>query len=161
MIARRAKLFGVSAPRLALSENAASPLLLGVFRPLILLPRNFTALYNRDEMKMVLDHELAHVVRRDLLWLWLPTLARCIFFFHPVLWLVERGWVRSQEMASDELALAKSQATPAGYAQALLKGAEQQSPSAPGFLFAVNSSATFKICMHGSPFFFPTVRHPS
>ncbi len=144
LVKSRAKLLGCAPPQLAFSNRKISPHLLGLFRPLIVLPENFTSIYSAHEMSLILDHELAHLLRRDLFWLWLPVIARCLFFFHPVLWLAEKGWLRVQEMASDELALAKSQATPLMYAQALLKCAEQKALSDSPLVFTANSSATFK-----------------
>jgi beta-lactamase regulating signal transducer with metallopeptidase domain/protocatechuate 3,4-dioxygenase beta subunit len=67
-----------------------SPILLGGFRPCILVPMDWPALPKASRRSALL-HELAHLARCDD-WLKLgEELVRCLFFFHPlVCWLLHR-----------------------------------------------------------------------
>jgi beta-lactamase class D/beta-lactamase regulating signal transducer with metallopeptidase domain len=104
-------------PGVAISPEVRGPQVAGWRDPVILLsPQDLGS----PGLPALLGHELAHIRRRDLLWTWLPTVARCLFFFHPVVWLAELGWRRDQEMAADELALGSTGADPARYARALV-----------------------------------------
>ncbi len=69
----------------------------------------------------MLAHELAHLKRHDLMWNWLPTIVGWLFFFHPLVWLLKRSWLESQEAACDELLLQNSAARPSEYGRLLLK----------------------------------------
>jgi beta-lactamase regulating signal transducer with metallopeptidase domain len=59
-------------PRLAVSDEISSPLLVGVLRCDIVLPSKLAAESTREELQLILAHELAHLKRADLLWAWLP-----------------------------------------------------------------------------------------
>jgi beta-lactamase regulating signal transducer with metallopeptidase domain len=92
-------------PSLSQSASVCSPMLVGVFRQRIILPAVMLASHTAAQLEMMLAHELAHVRRRDLGWLWLFTLCEALFFFHPLVWLARREWGVATESACDQLAL--------------------------------------------------------
>jgi beta-lactamase regulating signal transducer with metallopeptidase domain/protocatechuate 3,4-dioxygenase beta subunit len=108
-------------PRLAVGEGADGPLLLGLGRPTVLLPRALVEGCRPGELRLMLAHEVAHLKRRDLTWSWLPLLGQWIFFFHPLVWLAQREWRLEQEMAADAMALQMAPSTSAAYGQMLVK----------------------------------------
>jgi beta-lactamase regulating signal transducer with metallopeptidase domain/protocatechuate 3,4-dioxygenase beta subunit len=108
-------------PGLRRGEASTSPFLVGSIRPLIVLPGAVLHLSTASQRDAALLHELAHIKRRDLLWNWLPALAEMLFFFHPFVWLARREWRLAQEIAADELAVARSQTSIAEYARSLLE----------------------------------------
>jgi beta-lactamase regulating signal transducer with metallopeptidase domain len=114
------------APRLRMAEAIHTPLLVGVLCPTIVLPASLPGAYEQRELELMLAHELAHLKRRDLLWGWLPTVARALFFFHPLVWLADREWRLAQEMACDELAVLATHAPVADYGDLLVRLAAQQ-----------------------------------
>jgi RND family efflux transporter MFP subunit len=111
-------------PPILTGESPAGPMLLGIFRPAIILPPSVID-GPPAQLDMVLAHELAHVRRRDLLWDLPPVLADVLFFFHPLVWLGQRELRLAQEMACDHLALAVTRSNPAAYATALLEIAQR------------------------------------
>jgi beta-lactamase regulating signal transducer with metallopeptidase domain len=92
-------------PLLHQSACVCSPMLMGLFRQRIVLPTVMLRSSAPSQLEMVLAHELAHVRRRDLCWLWLFTLGETLFFFHPLVWLARREWAVATETACDQLAL--------------------------------------------------------
>ena len=80
-----------------------SPVVIGFFRPLILLPDALSESLADEELKMVLMHELAHVRRFDNLTLFVQRLVEAAFFFHPVVWLGGRNLRSEAERACDDL----------------------------------------------------------
>jgi len=76
---------------------------------------------SRQELEVILAHELAHLKRRDLLWSWLHSVVHCILFFHPLTWLAREEWNLAHESACDDLALAATSATVSQYGRVLLK----------------------------------------
>lgn len=107
-------------PAIRLTALAHSPLLLGMFRPVILVPTAFSETQLLPQIHMALGHELAHVKRRDLWWGWLAILARLLFFFHPLVWIAARESRLAAEMAADELALTVCGMKPGDYAGMLI-----------------------------------------
>lgn len=108
-------------PRLTLSTQVEGPLLVGVWRLAIILPRACEQNFDEFELQLMLAHELAHHRRRDLIWNWLPTVATWLFFYHPLVWLMTRSWSEAQEAACDEALIQRRVALPAVYGRLLLK----------------------------------------
>ncbi|MBN1342852.1 MAG: M48 family metalloprotease [Phycisphaerae bacterium] len=109
----------------AATDVAHGPVLAGIMRPVILLPRRLIAELTPQQMRYVIAHELVHVRRRDNLVLLIQRLAEMCFFFHPVVWLC--GWImrREAEAACDDAVLA-AYAAPAEYADSLTRVAEMK-----------------------------------
>ncbi|HLK58741.1 MAG TPA: M56 family metallopeptidase [Chthonomonadaceae bacterium] len=130
-------------PELLLSEGQEGPLLIGLWRPAILLPEALWSACTPDQQRLILAHELAHLRRYDLLWAWVPGLNRCLFWFHPLVWLAEREWQQSQEMACDEQVLRLADASRSAYGEALLKVALQSGPALPSGLVALRVAESY------------------
>lgn len=110
-------------PVVAYCERVAVPTVIGVLRPMILLPATLTTGLTTDELSAILSHELAHIRRYDL---WMNLLQRIIeslLFFHPVVWLLSRRLSAEREICCDDLVI-RSGHQPMNYAGALLRMAE-------------------------------------
>jgi bla regulator protein blaR1 len=107
-----------SLPRLAESDMLSVPIMIGVRKPVILLPAG-GRIWEEDELAAVLLHEVSHVARRDALWQRLALIHRAIFWFSPMAWWLERHLADLSEQASDEAALAGG-VDRTRYAEALL-----------------------------------------
>jgi len=106
--------------RLLVSDEAPSPLSWGLLRPVILIDRD--TLDQPEDADAILAHEIAHVVRRDWAVLMLTRTAAALFWFNPLVWLLEREVVQQAEEAADiEAAL---WVEPARYAQTLVHWAQ-------------------------------------
>jgi hypothetical protein len=76
---------------LAVQACVRSPVTLGLFHPMVLVPPSWTDLPEADQRGSLL-HELAHLVRYDD---WLALLlesVRAVFFFHPLVHCCWPGW---------------------------------------------------------------------
>lgn len=80
-------------------SRAASPMLIGFFKPVIVLPREE---YSRDELFFILKHELIHYKRHDIWLKLLLVVAKGIHWFNPVVWMMQREAVIDMEMSCDE-----------------------------------------------------------
>ncbi len=108
------------APEVRTSTDVAGPMLTGVLRPVVLLPARWQASPRPEHLRMALTHEYAHIRRRDLLWNWLPALARIVFWFHPLVWIASRQWSLDVEEACDELAVNDGRLPRVRYAEFLV-----------------------------------------
>ena len=76
--------------RVAESSRVDSAAVIGWLRPLIVLPRDWES-WSVEQLRAVLAHELAHIVRRDYLWRAVGAIAGTVHFYHPLAhWLLGR-----------------------------------------------------------------------
>ena len=123
--------------RLMVSDRVASPLSWGWARPVILIDPD--ALADPEEADAILAHEMAHIARGDWLALILTRAAATLFWFNPLVWLLEREIVQQAEEAAD--CEAAKRVEPARYAQTLLSWAQIDSRSLPAHSIAPKGSA--------------------
>jgi beta-lactamase regulating signal transducer with metallopeptidase domain len=93
----------------------------GLWRTRLVLPSRLMASLGPAERRQVILHELAHVKRRDLVWGWPIEIARIVYFFHPLVYWAAYQLRLERELACDQLAMARSGHTAAGYAQTLVQ----------------------------------------
>lgn len=103
------------------AEQARAPVVVGAWRPRLVLPSDFEQRYNADERELVLAHERAHLRRGDALANALAAIAQCLFWFNPLLhWALGR-YRFDQELACDAQVLADAPQGRRIYAHAMLK----------------------------------------
>ncbi len=115
------------------------PMVVGWFRPVILLPVSSLTGLTTQQLDLVLAHELAHIHRGDA-WVNLAqSVAETLFFYHPAVWWVS-SWIREdREQCCDEVALATC-GNAALYAEALARLEEMRIPGAKLSLAASDGS---------------------
>ena len=102
-----ARPLAISAPLPVLSSSApVEPGLIGIFRPVLMLPDGIQARLNAQEMDAILAHELCHFRRRDNLTAAVHMLVESLFWFHPLVWWLGRRLMSERERACDEAVLA-------------------------------------------------------
>jgi len=101
------------------SRLTDSPMVIGVLSPVILLPESLYNELNDNQLTAVILHELAHIQRRDL-WVgaFQETIA-IIFWWSPVIRIINRKIHINRELACDMRA-AKKLASGKQYAQSLV-----------------------------------------
>jgi len=82
-----------------------SPMVVGVFKQVILLPAGLLSGLSTEQVEAVLAHELAHVRRNDYLANLLLSLVEILLFFNPMMWWISRKIRAEREHACDDLAL--------------------------------------------------------
>ena len=101
---------------------AASPMLLGTFRPKVVLP---SAELPEEDLRWVLRHELTHCRRWDGAYKWLVQLTVCVHWFNPLVHWMSREVERACELSCDEAVLRKLDETARrGYGDTLLRTME-------------------------------------
>lgn len=106
------------APEVLRTADAAAPLSLGLFRPLVFLPAGL----GEEESAMVLSHELAHVRRQDLWYKFLLLLVNAAHWFNPLVWWTCRQAGRNLEYCCDDAVVAgRDAAFRYDYGQILLR----------------------------------------
>ena len=83
----------------------SSPIALGFFRPVILLPEEHAVAPVPPETEHILRHELAHVRRRDDWANLAQNFVQAALFFHPAVWWISRRLSLEREIACDDYVL--------------------------------------------------------
>ncbi len=107
-----------------LSRDVSSPIIYGVFRPRILLPADIAEWTCPAERRAMIEHELAHIERRDQLTNYFQTALTLIFFFHPLVRFACRQLSLERELACDTRVIAGGVSAEI-YAEGLLKAVER------------------------------------
>ncbi len=121
---------------LRLSGRIGAPMVIGVFRPLVLLPATMASGLPARDLELLLAHELAHVRRNDLLVSTLQRVAETVLYFHPATWWISGIILQEREVACDELAAAVTGAGRREFAATLVRMGEQQHAA----VFAANAT---------------------
>ncbi len=106
------------------SEHVTVPMTFGWLRPAVLLPAGFRSWETR-KLTAVLDHEHAHVTRRDFATTFVASLTRTAYWLNPFGWWLEWRLRTLAERAADDRAAV---ADPKTYAEALLGIAREAGP---------------------------------
>jgi beta-lactamase regulating signal transducer with metallopeptidase domain len=123
-------------PRVLEAPDGFGPALVGLLRPRIVLPACvLRGSFQRDELRLILMHELAHMKRWDVAANWLLAVLGVLHWFNPVLALAFRRMRADREMACDELVLSAAAPSVArAYGPTILKLLQTLSrrPALPG-----------------------------
>jgi beta-lactamase regulating signal transducer with metallopeptidase domain len=86
------------------SEQIVTPCLTGLRSPVLLLPDHQCRDIDRDDLRAILAHELAHARNRDLAWNLAAHLATIVLWFHPLAWKIRAAHVAACDAVSDAVA---------------------------------------------------------
>ena len=107
-------------PRVRLLDGDGSPFVCQFRGASLVLPVGILPGLSPESLRAVILHELAHLQRRDLLWGWLPTLARVVYVIHPAARHVACRVRLERELACDQTAMLLANQGAAGYAATLV-----------------------------------------
>ncbi len=109
--------------QLLASDSSLEPGIIGILRPVLLLPVGIADRLDHKQLTAILTHELCHVRRRDNLAAALHMLVEAVFWFHPLVWWIGARLVEERERACDEEVLSLG-SDPEVYAEGILKVCE-------------------------------------
>lgn len=132
-------------PRICVSRSRRAPLTFGMLRPTVLLPEDLEA--GSAQFQLVLAHELAHIRRKDCLRKALFAVCLCLYWWHPLVWLMTVLANRDMELACDESVLhTLGPKCKKAYALTLLEIAQRRPAPAPLSSGFARSRAEERIC---------------
>ena len=104
----RRRLKSNRAVRLLTSSKAVSPMVVGVFNPLILLPASVLRDLSAAQLESILAHGLTFVRRHDYLANLVQTVIETLMFYHPAVWWIGRRIRIERENCCDNVAVSLS-----------------------------------------------------
>jgi uncharacterized protein (TIGR03435 family) len=84
------------------APGVMEPGVVGLWRPVLLVPSGIEDDLTPRQLAAVLTHELCHIRRRDNLTAAVHMLAEAVFWFHPLVWWIGSRLVDERERACDE-----------------------------------------------------------
>ncbi len=93
---------GVEIRSVRSAPGLLEPGIVGVIRPVLLLPEGIAERLTPDQLEAVLAHELCHVRRRDNAVAAVHMAVEALFWFHPMVWWIGARLVEERERACDE-----------------------------------------------------------
>ncbi len=112
--------FGVLRPvRLLASMRVHSPMLVGWFKPAILLPASLLTGFTPAQIELIIAHELSHVRRFDYLANLAQIAIETLLFYHPLVHWISRDVRQAREQCCDDLVLTLGGGNAIAYARTL------------------------------------------
>ena len=125
--------------KIGLSDKINSPMVFGYFEPIILLPLSICNQLSNEEIKLILMHELAHILRNDYLVNVLVSITKIILWFNPFSYFICNKIVLLRELACDDFVIHYTN-KPIVYSKALYQLAINAQEQIPDFAIgAVNN----------------------
>jgi bla regulator protein BlaR1 len=103
------------------SDRIQAPMLIGAFRPQLVVPARFETLYTKMDRVLMLAHERTHRERGDPIANMFAAAWLCLFWFNPLMYWAMGRFRFDQELACDAVVLARPGTDRRRYANALLK----------------------------------------
>ncbi len=101
------------------SPGLLEPGVVGLFRPILLVPAGILENLTPRQLDAVLAHELCHIRRRDNLTSAIHMIVEAVFWFHPLVWWIGARLLEERERACDEEVL-RLGSEPQVYAEGIL-----------------------------------------
>jgi len=144
-LARACRSLGMrGALELRIASADMAPGALGWWRPAVVLPEGLSAQLSSAEIEAVLAHEVAHILRRDNLWAAVAHAVVSVFWFHPLVWWIERRMLEERETACDEMVVGIG-THPEVYLSGILKVCRMAFAGAEGYAGANGSNLEMRM----------------
>lgn len=120
-VMRQARALDIAAPvDVKEGRTLLEPGLVGILKPVVLLPEGLMPRLTRAERDAILAHELSHFSSGDNITAAIHMLVEALFWFYPPVWLIGARLIAERERACDESVLADGHDAEV-YARGILK----------------------------------------
>jgi len=109
--------------RVFTSPNVPAPFTRGLRKPVIYLPEQSRE-WSLHQLDHILSHELAHVKRKDILFISFQNIINIIYFFHPLVWIANHQINYQREKICDDIAINALGEKPSVYGRTLMDNLE-------------------------------------
>ncbi len=106
IIDRICSFLGISSKiEVAESRLITVPSVIGILKPIILLPAGMIINMPADQLELILAHEFAHIRRLDPWFKMMQSIIEILLFFNPFVWLISKSIDLEREKCCDDSAL--------------------------------------------------------
>ena len=114
------------------SSMVKVPMVIGYFKPVILMPVGAVNGLSESEVEAILAHELGHIFRNDFLMNIVLSIIEVLFYYHPAVWWISANIRLERENCSDDIAIQLC-GNSLAYAKALVTLQEMNQQPVPSF----------------------------
>lgn len=100
------------------------PFSCGIFFPKIFIASTLIQNMPIEKLESIIAHEMAHIKRRDFMWIRIESLVQIVLFFNPIVWYVIRKRNQLRELLTDEMVLSQKILHKNNYIKCLLNLSE-------------------------------------
>jgi len=116
---------------IAQSSHIHSPILVGLFQQILVIPEDFETLYSTEQQQLIISHEVCHFSQHHMWTNQLALMLLALFWFNPLSWRAYSAFRQDQEHACDQVVLARKHTqSRIQYCKALVLTAETSPPNA-------------------------------
>lgn len=105
-------------PKLYSSPLIKSPVTIGIFNPVVIIPQRLSSIITENEMKSILLHELAHIYHYDQVAGMIKRFVMAFHWWNPLIYPINMHHEQTREEVSDNYVLGELQ--PKVYSQCLM-----------------------------------------
>lgn len=127
--------------RLLVTDELAAPVMWGLRRPVILLPRTCCDDADPIRLRYCLAHEWAHIVRHDFATWQLATVLQVFLYYHPLFWRTRRLLALKMDQLADAAA-ARQAHSATDYADYLVELARSRVAALPAVLLGMSDNGS-------------------
>jgi bla regulator protein BlaR1 len=128
------------------SYKVSGPMVIGYFRPVILVPATVISGLSYSEMEAILAHEFAHIRRHDFLFICIQHVAETLLFYHPVTWMISSFLSKEREKCCDDIAVSITNSSlPFAKAITVMENNRIQKKMPAAFLLSRNHNLLLRI----------------
>ncbi|MCJ8293005.1 MAG: TonB family protein [Colwellia sp.] len=125
---------------LAQSSHIHSPILIGLFKQVLVIPEDFETLYTTEQQQLIISHEMCHFSQHHMWTNQLALMLLALFWFNPLAWRAYAAFRQDQEHSCDQVVLTRKHTqSRIQYCKALVLAAETAPPNAFTLLSFMNS----------------------
>jgi len=122
---------GANKLTIAQSSHVHSPMLVGLFKQILVIPEDFEDLYSTEQQQLIIAHEVCHFSQHHMWTNQLALMLLALFWFNPLAWRAYAAFRQDQEHACDQVVLARKHThSRIQYCKALVLTAETSPPNA-------------------------------
>jgi hypothetical protein len=110
-------------PRLRLSPEHMAPMVVGVVRPVVVMPSLLTSPAHEKGLTPAVAHEVAHVLRKDTWVNCFQVLLSVVWWFNPAVWILNRVVRQVREDCCDDVVVSNHNSSSRDYCNLLLHAA--------------------------------------
>ncbi len=96
---------GNRAPGLYSSRDIESPVTIGLFKPVTVIPEKLSNSLNEDELKSILLHEFSHIYHHDQVMGVIKRIVSAFHWWNPIVYIINRIHEQAREEVSDNYVL--------------------------------------------------------
>lgn len=145
LVYKKGRGWGCNSTKIYVTDLGGSPFSGGIVHPFIVLPRQMTGTFSREQLRTVLCHEMIHIRWGHLVWLQLFELLCIYWWANPLIHLCRHIWRQDMELVCDESSTFYGRISAKQYGELLLNTVQNMRCSANAGVLSLFAPRDYRI----------------